>query len=283
VKYTQRGTITVSCHALNEPEDPRNSKQITVQIIVGDTGCGIPANKLESIFREFEQVESTQQKTNTVPGLGLGLAVVARSVGQLGGRLRVDSKVDQGSKFSLLIPFTLWDESGQDVIRRQEDQKLAGGTLVSPNSPSCFIQNPEFRVEHEHETPDGCTVLPFSEHCVGPPVSVAPSHQVVGVHGNSVDLEPRPRPSSRRKETTVHSRIRGGTISPSGSPGQGSGVKLRILSVEVGFAGRLLTFLSEFFYLRYMLRITTSIVLSSLNASSWQDILSSIQRMGKKP
>ena len=91
VKYTQRGTIAVSCHALNEPEGPRNPKQITVQIIVGDTGCGIPANKLESIFREFEQVESAQPKTNTAPGLGLGLAVVARSVGQWrrpAGRIR---------------------------------------------------------------------------------------------------------------------------------------------------------------------------------------------------
>ena len=109
MKYTQRGTITVSCRAFNEPEGLRNSKQIAVEIIIGDTGCGIPASKLENIFREFEQVESAQPRTSTAPGLGLGLAVVGRSVEQLGGQLRVDSKVDQGSHFSFLIPFTVWE------------------------------------------------------------------------------------------------------------------------------------------------------------------------------
>jgi hypothetical protein len=46
--------------------------------------------------------------------VGLGLAVVARVVEQLGGQLRVDSKLGQGSRFSFLIPFALADE-GSDV------------------------------------------------------------------------------------------------------------------------------------------------------------------------
>lgn len=241
VKYTQRGTITVSCHAFNES----GGQQITAEIIVGDTGCGIPANKLENIFREFEQVESAQPKTNTTPGLGLGLAVVARSVGQLGGQLRANSKVDEGSRFSFIIPFTPWDESGQDFIRRKENQQPTGGTPVSPNPPSCSIQNPDLHIKHEYEAPDGHTVLPVSGNCVESALSVTPSPQVVRVDGNSVDTKPRPRPSSR-KERTLYSRNREGVISLRGSPGRGSGAKLRILSVEVGFADCCLTFLSEF-------------------------------------
>ena len=100
----------------NEPEGLRNSKQTTIKIIVGDTDCGIPASKLESIFCEFEQVKPAQPKTSTVPGLGFGLAVVARSVEQLDSQLRVDSKVDQGSHFSFLILFMVWNGCGRYLI-----------------------------------------------------------------------------------------------------------------------------------------------------------------------
>ena len=41
-----------------------------MEIIVADTGCGIQEGKLESIFREFEQVESALPKTGSAPGLG---------------------------------------------------------------------------------------------------------------------------------------------------------------------------------------------------------------------
>lgn len=81
-------------------------------MVIGDTGCGIPASKPESIFREFEQVESAQPKTSTAPSISLGLAVIAYSVEQLGGRLRVNSKVDQGSRFSFPVLFTVWDGCG---------------------------------------------------------------------------------------------------------------------------------------------------------------------------
>ncbi|PCH40363.1 hypothetical protein WOLCODRAFT_98767 [Wolfiporia cocos MD-104 SS10] len=104
LKYTERGSITVECHVFEEPIGLRADEDIAVEIVVSDTGCGIPVEKLECIFREFEQVESTPSKVNA-QGLGLGLAVVARIVEQLGGQLRVDSKINEGSRFSFLIPF----------------------------------------------------------------------------------------------------------------------------------------------------------------------------------
>lgn len=72
-----------------------------------DTGCGIAPDKLENIFREFEQVQSSETKPNSKAGVGLGLAVVSRIVEQLGGQLRVDSTVGKGSQFSFLIPLSL--------------------------------------------------------------------------------------------------------------------------------------------------------------------------------
>jgi hypothetical protein len=125
VKYTDEGSITVEARAFDEPHGLRDADGIAVEIVVADTGCGISSSKLESIFREFEQVESMGQApeanegvgmstwmslTNMIidcPLIGLGLAVVAHIVEQLGGQLRVDSKVGEGSRFSFLIPFAL--------------------------------------------------------------------------------------------------------------------------------------------------------------------------------
>lgn len=127
VKFTHEGAITVECRTFEEPEGLRNAENVAVEIVVSDTGCGISSDKLESIFREFEQVEAmppppplpsqpkglgtdgfavvvVERKLTSYP-TGLGLAVVARIVEQLGGQLRVDSKVDKGSCFSFLIPF----------------------------------------------------------------------------------------------------------------------------------------------------------------------------------
>ncbi|CAE7222203.1 unnamed protein product [Rhizoctonia solani] len=114
VKYTESGQINVECRRFKEPIGLRDSKEVAVEIVVADTGCGISSAKLESIFREFEQVESSIPRSGESQGLGLGLAVVARIVEQLGGQLRVDSKQGQGSRFSFLIPFALPDGSSSE-------------------------------------------------------------------------------------------------------------------------------------------------------------------------
>jgi Histidine kinase-, DNA gyrase B-, and HSP90-like ATPase len=222
VKYTQRGTITVSCRAFNEPEGLINSKQVAVEIVVGDTGCGIPTSKLESIFREFEQVESAQPKTSIAPGLGLGLAVVARSVEQLGGQLRVDSKVDHGSRFSFLIPFTVWDGCGRYPVGQGGYGRT--GVPVSHPSPSSNL-GADMSLEHQGEVPGDCSqavslLFGIDNVPVTPDSQMAPPPEAVGVE----DIKLRPWPSLRG---TVHPENR--------SPGWGSETKLRILSVEVRY------------------------------------------------
>ncbi|KAK0201599.1 hypothetical protein DFS33DRAFT_1385902 [Desarmillaria ectypa] len=108
LKYTAEGSITVCCVPTQEPVGLRNPQQTVVEIVVADTGCGIQQEMLENIFREFEQVETSQPKTGTDAGVGLGLAMVAHIVEQLGGQLRVDSRVEQGSRFSFLIPLSFY-------------------------------------------------------------------------------------------------------------------------------------------------------------------------------
>ena len=71
VKYTREGGIKVTCQVFKEPQGLRDDRQVAIEIIVADTGCGIDSSKLESIFREFEQVETSSPSANDViPGLG---------------------------------------------------------------------------------------------------------------------------------------------------------------------------------------------------------------------
>ncbi|KAK7048150.1 ATP-binding cassette transporter [Favolaschia claudopus] len=128
LKYTSEGTITVACATYDEPAGLRGPKQTAVEIVVEDTGCGIAPDRLASIFREFEQVEPLEPRPGSAGslgsggGVGLGLAVVARIVEQLGGQLRVESKVDEGSRFSFLIPLSL-SEDGEEMALSPSSSK----------------------------------------------------------------------------------------------------------------------------------------------------------------
>lgn len=92
VKFTKQGTITVRAQAV----DGRHL------IEVEDTGLGIPKSDRERIFLPFEQLEPLRRKS--VPGVGLGLALVKHIVETLAGTVEVVSEVGKGSTFRALLP-----------------------------------------------------------------------------------------------------------------------------------------------------------------------------------
>jgi signal transduction histidine kinase len=69
---------------------------------VRDTGQGIPADQLETIFQPFRQLDSSSTRTHG--GVGLGLALSRKLARLLGGRLEVESSSSAGSVFALSIP-----------------------------------------------------------------------------------------------------------------------------------------------------------------------------------
>ena len=76
----------------------------TETVTVSDTGVGIPAEELETIFDEFHQSERTAQRG--YGGMGLGLAISRRLVEMHGGRLGVKSSGEEGagSTFTVFLP-----------------------------------------------------------------------------------------------------------------------------------------------------------------------------------
>jgi PAS domain S-box-containing protein len=72
-----------------------------IQLIVRDEGIGIPADELENIFEPFLRGKGVA----SIPGTGLGLSITKKAVELLGGSLKAESQVDNGTTFSVLIPY----------------------------------------------------------------------------------------------------------------------------------------------------------------------------------
>lgn len=89
-KFTEAGEINLSFHIGQE--------QKNVDLIVTDTGCGIPADKVTQIFKRFEKVDEYKQ------GTGLGLSISQAIAGALGGTIRVDAGYTQGARFIFTHP-----------------------------------------------------------------------------------------------------------------------------------------------------------------------------------
>jgi signal transduction histidine kinase len=94
-KFTNRGSVTLHAH-YQEDED-------AVLIGVADTGEGIPANKLETLFNRFEQAEDENLERRR-RGTGLGLAICRSLVELHDGRIWIESTVGKGSDFKFLLP-----------------------------------------------------------------------------------------------------------------------------------------------------------------------------------
>jgi signal transduction histidine kinase/CRP-like cAMP-binding protein len=118
IKFTPAsGHVTVTVRRVDLPprqtvDSPGPSGQVAtrpvdgaggwLEVSVSDTGIGIPAEDLERIFEEFEQVSDPARPRQE--GTGLGLALVRKLVEMHGGRIRVASTPGQGSTFTFVVP-----------------------------------------------------------------------------------------------------------------------------------------------------------------------------------
>ncbi|TQS45149.1 hybrid sensor histidine kinase/response regulator [Cryptosporangium phraense] len=97
VKFTEHGEVVVSTHARQLTPDPAGPVQLSVA--VRDTGPGIPADRVDRVFRSFSQVDSSTTRVHG--GTGLGLAISRNLARAMGGDIALGSTVGAGSTFTL--------------------------------------------------------------------------------------------------------------------------------------------------------------------------------------
>jgi len=143
-KFTHEGTITL--RAAREIADGVD----WLTFSVSDTGIGIPADKLDHVFEEFSQADSST--TRDYGGTGLGLTISRRFCQMLGGDMTVTSQPGEGSTFSIRLPADLpgaevpQDESRKisaNVVQALDDVRQAkhGSTVlvIDDDAEACEI------------------------------------------------------------------------------------------------------------------------------------------------
>lgn len=118
VKYTDKGTITVMVTCLNQEGIS------LLSISVEDTGRGIKPEKIDKLFNKFERLD--EDRNTTIEGTGLGLAITKRLVEMMGGKIIVQSKFGEGSKFTVYL---------KQRISDQKEVKEENKTVVAKHYP----------------------------------------------------------------------------------------------------------------------------------------------------
>ncbi|MDW3647387.1 MAG: response regulator [Bacteroidia bacterium] len=137
IKFTEVGEIQVG------------SRQEVDKIIVSvrDTGTGVPKEKQESIFQEFEQLDGGSERQ--FAGTGLGLSISKRLVEMHGGEMWLESEIGEGSTFFFSIPMA---DSEHTPIAQQEKSSLAEKTHFSPPELTEVLSEDDALVREGKET-----------------------------------------------------------------------------------------------------------------------------------
>lgn len=137
ITHTTSGYVNVDIFVA----EVRENRQVVVEIAVEDSGSGMTPLQMDGLFRDLEQVGTEElelrppfeeiEKTQKMKTLGLGLAVVARIIRNVGGQLRLKSKEGEGSRFVIQLPFQLPEESPDLVGDGSTNGSISSSNEVS--------------------------------------------------------------------------------------------------------------------------------------------------------
>ncbi|HTL08050.1 MAG TPA: two-component regulator propeller domain-containing protein [Chitinophagaceae bacterium] len=116
VKFTHEGEVFVKISS--NPQSNANTMEILFE--VRDTGIGVPADKLERLFKAFSQVDSST--TRKYGGTGLGLVICDKLIGLMGGQIKVSSTSGLGSVFSFTMQTKACIETAPVFVRAGLEQ-----------------------------------------------------------------------------------------------------------------------------------------------------------------
>jgi len=97
IKYTDQGSVRIR---LSKDHDVELGKVWRFE--VSDTGVGVAEDDMARLFQKFTQLD--QSVSRRVGGTGLGLAITSELVAMHQGRIEVESKLGEGSRFTVVLP-----------------------------------------------------------------------------------------------------------------------------------------------------------------------------------
>jgi two-component system, sensor histidine kinase and response regulator len=103
IKFTESGSIDARLTL-----EAQSQERVTVRFSVTDTGIGIPADRMDRLFKSFSQIDSST--TRTYGGTGLGLAISKQLAELMGGGIGVESTVGRGSTFWFTVKLEVGSE-----------------------------------------------------------------------------------------------------------------------------------------------------------------------------
>ena len=115
IKFTRQGSVAILIESLPAQLDEGH---IRLRFSVADTGIGIAPDKLEQIFKSFEQADSSYARE--YGGTGLGLAISRQLVTLMGGEMLVDSTLGKGSIFHFIVSLQIADDEMDGLADTQE-------------------------------------------------------------------------------------------------------------------------------------------------------------------
>ncbi|MCP3680904.1 MAG: PAS domain S-box protein [Gammaproteobacteria bacterium] len=143
LKFTEQGFVKLTVLSLKPTTSQKKGSLVILQIIVEDSGIGIPEDKFETIFDTFSRL--TPSYEGIYKGSGLGLHTVKQYINAMKGSIKVESEVGKGTKFIMQIPFTVSDHCDfkkpaiqLDTLPQHPDITLASDELAAEEA-ACHL------------------------------------------------------------------------------------------------------------------------------------------------
>jgi PAS domain S-box-containing protein len=123
VKFTERGEVVVNVSGSHIEDDV-----YLVHLAVRDTGIGIPANRLDRLFKSFSQVDPSTTRVHG--GTGLGLVISKRLTELMGGSISVESTVGEGTTFYVTVRATAEPATRRDYLQDVSPRLMGKHLLI---------------------------------------------------------------------------------------------------------------------------------------------------------
>ena len=145
IKFTEKGEVVLHVETQACSED-----EAQLSFAVSDTGIGIPSEKQQVIFEAFEQADRSM--TRKYGGTGLGLAICSQLVKLMGGRLWLQSQVEQGSTFCFTAPFSRQKARRTIGVKKPASLRALSVLVVDDNKTNRHILEEMLRSWHMRPT-----------------------------------------------------------------------------------------------------------------------------------